>query len=62
MKKIILNICDVSNEKLTLEADKLGINVPMLILNRIFERPFSKEVEDEVAKKMQEQINEMCKE
>lgn len=46
MKKIVLNMSDMAYEKLRIEALFEKKDIPSIILNRIFHKPFEKEVEE----------------
>lgn len=57
MKKIVLNICDSTYEKLRNEAILEQKSVEDILRERIFYKPFSKEVESSFDQWLQEQIN-----
>lgn len=46
MKKIVLNISDSTYEKLRFEAIREKKNIPELIAERVFHKPFHPEVEE----------------
>jgi hypothetical protein len=56
MKKIVLNISDCTYEKLRFEAMFQRKNIPDVILERIFYKPFQDEVEEAFAAWLESEI------
>ena len=57
MKKIVLNISESTYEKLRFEALHEKKSVQQLIEERVFHKPFHKEVEEAFSEWMDQQIN-----
>ncbi len=57
MKKIVLNISDSTYEKLRFEALHEEKDVQTLIRERLFHKPFEKEVEEAFDDWMEKEIN-----
>ena len=62
MKKIVVNISDTTFEKLRFEALIEKKDIPTLIKERIFIKPFCKEVEEAFNVWMDHEIDKMIKE
>lgn len=56
MKKIVLNISDTTYEKLRFEAIRDKKSIPEIIQERIFHRPFDKNVQEAFENLMQSEI------
>lgn len=59
MKKIVLNISDSTYEKLRFEAILEKKNIPELLAERIFHKPFDKEVEEAFEAWMESELNKI---
>lgn len=59
MKKIVLNISDTTYEKLRFEAIEQKKSIPDLIAERLFHKPFSKEVEEAFEKWMETEFDKI---
>jgi hypothetical protein len=59
MKKIVLNISDSTYEKLRFEAIREKKNIPQLIAERIFHKPFDPEVEEAFENWMELELNKI---
>lgn len=59
MKKIVLNISDSTYEKLKFEAIREKKDIPDLISERIFHKPFSNEVEEAFNEFMDQEISKI---
>lgn len=62
MKKIVLNISDSTYEKLRFEAIREKKNIPELLAERIFHKPFHPEVEEAFEDWMEQEIEKITKE
>ncbi len=62
MKKIVLNISDSTYEKLRFEAIREKKNIPELLAERIFHKPFHPEVEEAFEDWMEKEIEKITKE
>jgi hypothetical protein len=62
MKKIVLNISDLTYEKLRLEAIQEKMDIQQLIADRIFHKPFTKDVELAFEKWMNQEIEKITRE
>lgn len=59
MKKIVLNISDATYEKLRFEAIMEKKSVQEVIQDRVFHKPFHKEVEEAFDNLMNEEVNKI---
>lgn len=59
MKKIVLNISENTYEKLRFEAMSERKNIPELIAERVFHKPFSQEVEEAFDNWMNQEIEKI---
>jgi len=59
MKKIVLNISDSTYEKLRFEAIREKKNIPELLAERIFHKPFHPEVEEAFEAWMTQEIDKI---
>lgn len=59
MKKIVLNISDSTYEKLRFEAIREKKNIPELLAERIFHKPFHAEVEEAFEAWMTQEIDKI---
>ena len=59
MKKIVLNISDSTYEKLRFEAILEKKNIPELLAERIFHKPFDREVEEAFEAWMESELNKI---
>lgn len=62
MKKIVLNIADSTYEKLRFEAILEKKNIPELIAERVFHKPFHPEVEEAFEVWMESEIAKIIEE
>lgn len=62
MKKIVLNISDSTYEKLRFEAIREKKNIPELIAERVFHKPFHPEVEEAFEAWMNQEIEKIISE
>ena len=62
MKKIVLNISDSTYEKLRFEAIREKKNIPELIAERVFHKPFHPEVEEAFESWMNQEIEKIIME
>lgn len=62
MKKIVLNISDTTYEKLRFEAILEQKSIPDLLAERVFHKPFDKEVEEAFEEWMNKEIEKIIKE
>lgn len=56
MKKIVLNISDITYEKLRLEALSKNKDVQKVIIERLLERPFEKDIENSFNEWIEQEI------
>jgi 5-bromo-4-chloroindolyl phosphate hydrolysis protein len=61
MKKIVLNISDSTYEKLRFEAIQERKGIQELIQERVFHKPFSKEVEEGFDKLMNDEVEKIIR-
>ena len=63
MKKVVLNISETTYEKLRFEAISEKKSINELLADRIFYKPFSKEIEKKFEELMESEINKImeCK-
>ena len=59
MKKIVLNISDTTFEKLRFEAIEEKKDVQTILAQRIFHKPFSKEVEEAFEELMNREVEKI---
>ena len=62
MKKLVINISDCTYEKLRFEAIMEKKSIQNLIAERLFERPFHRNVEEAFEKWMNTEIEKIIKE
>jgi hypothetical protein len=62
MKKIVLNISDSTYEKLRFEAIREKKNIPQLIAERVFHKPFHPEVEEAFESWMESEVTKIIEE
>lgn len=57
MIKIVVNICDATYEKLKFEAIEEKKNIPQLIKERIFHKPFTPQILEAYDKLIESEFN-----
>lgn len=62
MKKVVLNISDSTYEKLRFEAILEKKSIQQLIEERMFHKPFHKEVEEAFSEWMDQELNKIIEE
>ncbi len=62
MKKIVLNISDSTYEKLRFEAIREKKDIPQLIAERVFHKPFHPEVEEAFESWMESKVTKIIEE
>lgn len=62
MKKIVLNISDLTYEKLRFEAMREKKSIPELLAERVFFKPFHPEVEEAFEEWMNQEIEKIITE